>query len=708
MHRSTPAALCQIAARSSPTDQPDRDSQLLRAYLTSRSETAFAELVHRHGTMMFAVCRRILGHTQDAEDAFQAAFLVLARKAGSVRGDNLAGWLYRVVVRTAQGVRIVRNRLQKRAHAIRDTRREESDSADAVAESEQQELVAILDEELDRLPEHYRLPVVLCDLQGRSRKEAAAELKIPEGTLSSRLATAKKKLADRLRRRGLMTTATAVTTALAEQASARVPEGLVRIATGSLPGSAVAALAADGVVKSLFVAQLKGVLVAVGLTTAIVCGAFLVPGGTNGAVASGADKPKSKPVDAATALVQQLGDPDFATREAAGGKLRALGVKAILALQFGARDPNPEVAKRSREVLAAIKAAERQAFLAGKREPTTPAWKRFKELVGDTKASRELFAEMMADDRRAELVEKAEVSPEKAAEVYAAEVTRAADAGLKSYQQFVGQVPAVMTAPGQSTPMAVASREAVPLGDATAVLFLGTHPLPKGAKDPSASWALRASFTDGVRGPQKEPLRKLFAIWLDRRTDPETIHDGLETALYASVPDALPIARRLVADPKLSAPRKGVAVLIVGNHGTKDDLPLLTACRSDARPYYEYTTLDKNKKRFEIQVRDLAAAMSLNLSGQDFVKYGFQPIELHVWWVVSGPAPIKKISFLLTSEEWDAARKKAWDWLDAQPKPPAAPKPEKTMKQQGDPDFKAYLDLGVKALSEWLAEQKSK
>ena len=76
-----------------------------------------------------------------------------------------------------------------------------------------------------------------------------------------------------------------------------------------------------------------------------------------------------------------------------------------------------------------------------------------------------------------------------------------------------------------------------------------------------------------------------------------------------------------------------------------------------------------------------------------------------VWWVVSGPAPI---SFFLTSEEWDAARKKAWDWLDAQPKPPAAPKPEKTMKQQGDPDFKAFLDLGAKALSAWLAEQKPK
>ena len=704
MHRSTPAALCRIAARSSPTDQPDRDSQLLRAFLSSRSETAFAELVHRHGTMVFAVCRRILGHTQDAEDAFQAAFFVLARKAGTVRGDNLAGWLYRVVVRTAQGVRIVRNRLQKREHAIRDTRREESDSADAVADSEHRELVAILDEELDRLPEHYRLPVVLCDLQGRSRKEAAAELKIPEGTLSSRLATAKRKLADRLRRRGLMTTGTAVMAALAEQASARVPEGLVRIATGSLPGSAVAALAAEGVVKSLFVAQLKGVLVAVGLATAIACGAFMMPGGTNGAAASGAEKPKSGPVDAATALVQQLGDPDFATRESVGDKLRALGVKAKPALQAGARDPNPEVAKRSREVLAAIKAAERQAFLAGKREPITPAWKRFKELVGDTKASRELFVEMMADDRRAELVEKAEASPAKAAEVYAAEVTRAADAGLKSYEQFTGQLPPQ----GQSTPMADASREDVPFGDAIAVLFLGTHSLPKGAKDPSASWALRASFADGVKGPQKEPLRKLFAAWLDRRTDPETIHDGLETALFASVPDALPIARRLVADPKLSAPTKGVAVLIVGNHGTKDDLPLLNACRSDVRPYYEYTTLDKNKQRFEIQVRDLAAAMSLHLSGQDFVKYGFQLIELHIWWVVSGPAPIKKIGWFDTGEARDAALKKAWDWLDAQPKPPAAPKPEKTMKQQGDPDFKVFLDLGVKALSVWLAEQKSK
>jgi hypothetical protein len=237
--------------------------------------------------------------------------------------------------------------------------------------------------------------------------------------------------------------------------------------------------------------------------------------------------------------------------------------------------------------------------------------------------------------------------------------------------------------PGQSTPMADASRKAVPLGDVVAVLFLGARSLPVEAKDPSAEWSLRASFADGAKGPQKEPLRKLFAAWLDRRTDPETIRAGLETALFASVPNALPIARRLAADPKLTAPAKGLAVLIVGNHGTKDDLPLLTACRPDARPYFEYTTLNKNKERFEIQVRDLAAAMSLHLSGQDFEKYGFQRIELHIWWVVSGPAPIKKISWFDTGEARDAALKKAWDWLDAQPKPePKKKEPKRTRRQR--------------------------
>jgi hypothetical protein len=131
----------------------------------------------------------------------------------------------------------------------------------------------------------------------------------------------------------------------------------------------------------------------------------------------------------------------------------------------------------------AIRRAETRDFLVGKREPTTPAWKRFKELVGDTEAGRKLFAEMMADDLRAELIEKAEASPLKAAEVYAAEVTRAADAEQKSYQQFAGRVPMVRL-PGQSTPMADASRKVVPFGEVVAVLFLGARSLPVEAKDP--------------------------------------------------------------------------------------------------------------------------------------------------------------------------------------------------------------------------------
>src|SRR5262245_19957119 len=88
--RSPAAALRRIATRSTAPDAPDRDPELLRAFLASRSEAAFAEIVHRHGPMVLTVSHRILGHTQDAEDAFQAAFLVLARKAGTVRGANLA------------------------------------------------------------------------------------------------------------------------------------------------------------------------------------------------------------------------------------------------------------------------------------------------------------------------------------------------------------------------------------------------------------------------------------------------------------------------------------------------------------------------------------------------------------------------------------------------------------------------------------------
>jgi RNA polymerase sigma factor (sigma-70 family) len=168
------------------------DRELLHALVTRRDDAAFEALLRRHGPMVLAVCRRVLRSTHDAEDAFQATFLVLVRKASTIRERDVVGsWLYGVAYRTAQKARTMNaRRRSKEQQAATQLRRAEAP------------LAFDLDDELSALPEKYRVPVVLCQLEGRSRKEVARQLNIAEGTLSSRLATARKTLAEQLRRHG--------------------------------------------------------------------------------------------------------------------------------------------------------------------------------------------------------------------------------------------------------------------------------------------------------------------------------------------------------------------------------------------------------------------------------------------------------------------------------------------------------------------------
>ena len=177
------------------SDEPD--AELVRRYAASRDPAAFESLVRRHGALVFAICRRTLGREHDAEDAFQAAFLVLAQKAGRIREPRLlSAWLYGVAVRVA-------NKAKARAARRREEARAEVPeplTADVEAVSD---IGPVLDAELAALPEWYRQAVLLCDVQELSRTEAAARLGIPEGTLSSRLAVGRKRLAARLARRGV-------------------------------------------------------------------------------------------------------------------------------------------------------------------------------------------------------------------------------------------------------------------------------------------------------------------------------------------------------------------------------------------------------------------------------------------------------------------------------------------------------------------------
>src|SRR5262249_9287871 len=143
------------------------DGQLLGRFLSSRNEAAFAALVRRHGPMVLGVCRRILGDFHDAEDAFQATFLVLARKAASVvKRESLGNWLYGVAYRTALQARVTNARRRARERPMRDMPHPELPPA------EPQDWRPLLDRELSRLPEKYRAAIVLCDLEGRTRREA--------------------------------------------------------------------------------------------------------------------------------------------------------------------------------------------------------------------------------------------------------------------------------------------------------------------------------------------------------------------------------------------------------------------------------------------------------------------------------------------------------------------------------------------------------
>ena len=243
---------------------------------------------------------------------------------------------------------------------------------------------------------------------------------------------------------------------------------------------------------------------------------------------------------------------------------------------------------------------------------------------------------MTADDLREKLLDKAAGDPVEAARLYLSEVARVVEAGSKAFASFVGQP----FSPDGSERVREASRNAVPATDVAAVLFLGSFLLPEGTTDPATvNQLLEASFIDLTSGPLKRPARKLFVAWLERRKEDAALNTGLEAALLGGIPEAVHVARRVAADPKASGRVTGMAILVLGNHGGSEDLALLADRRDDTRPQFEYTTL--NKERFEVQVREVAAAMSLLLRGQDFSKYGFEGRRLDSLVVGTGPGSIQ-------------------------------------------------------------------
>jgi RNA polymerase sigma factor (sigma-70 family) len=260
------------------------DEELLERFVARQEEAAFAALVQRHGPMVLGVCRHLLINTHNVEDAFQAVFLVLVSKAASIRSRTLlAGWLYRVAYRVA---------MRARVHAARRHEREvrgvETMAAEPDAEVIDPQLRPLLHEELNRLPEKYRAPLVLCYLQGKTHEEAARQLAWPIGTIKGRLARARDLLRPRLARRGLTLSTAALASVLTlKSASASVPPTLMNstlkaaslVAAGQTAAAGMvsvqAAALSQGVLRSMFLTKLTAAcavlfgVAAIGASTAL-------------------------------------------------------------------------------------------------------------------------------------------------------------------------------------------------------------------------------------------------------------------------------------------------------------------------------------------------------------------------------------------------------------------------------------------------------
>jgi RNA polymerase sigma factor (sigma-70 family) len=291
------------------------DGELLDEYVSRRNEAALAVLVCRHGPMVWGVCRRILRDHHDAEDAFQATFLVLVRRAASVVPRELvANWLYGVAHQTALKARATaakRGRRETQVPVMPEPARAEPDGSP--------DLRPLLDQEVSRLPTKYRAVLVLCDLEGKTRKDVARQLDCPEGTVGGRLARARDMLAKRLARHGLTLTAGVLAAVLSQNvAGAGVPPAVASatinavclVATGQSATGVISAnvtALTEGVLRTMLLSKLKTVmmvaLLAVGLVGVGVLGRAALAGGR---ADDPAPKAEAKPAKPETLAVREV------------------------------------------------------------------------------------------------------------------------------------------------------------------------------------------------------------------------------------------------------------------------------------------------------------------------------------------------------------------------------------------------------------------
>lgn len=270
-----PVQLCEppgTTARAGPSDR-----QLLRDFVTHHDQRAFRAIVARHGPMVFAVCRRVLKDRHEAEDAFQATFLVLVRKCKAIAKPELLGnWLYGVAYRAAlkARARAVNQRANGKQVIDMPAREDTRDVA-------QQETYAVLDQELNRLPQKYRAPLVLCYLEGKTHEQAAELLGCPLGSMSRHVAKGRELLRARLKRRGVTLSAALLVALLSQGARAGPPAALVEstvhgavlMASGkvALPDLTTASVAelAEEVLAGMFFTRWKSLVLLLSLVLAL-------------------------------------------------------------------------------------------------------------------------------------------------------------------------------------------------------------------------------------------------------------------------------------------------------------------------------------------------------------------------------------------------------------------------------------------------------
>jgi RNA polymerase sigma factor (sigma-70 family) len=248
----------------------EADRALLDRFVAQRDEAAFTELVSRHGALVMGVCRRILGNVQDSEDAFQATFIVLSKKAASIRNlDSTSSWLHGVAVRVALKAKSLAGERRTRERRVA----EMTPSTTPGVQEALPQLRPVIDEELSALPDKYRAALVLCYLEGKTNEGAARAIGCPVGTMSRRLEKARDLLRDRLVGRGVAVTGALLVGLLLEKSAyaAEVPSALAAsaakvallAAAGEVSVSAPVALLVKGALKTFFAAQMKIAVAAV-------------------------------------------------------------------------------------------------------------------------------------------------------------------------------------------------------------------------------------------------------------------------------------------------------------------------------------------------------------------------------------------------------------------------------------------------------------